>query len=157
MRNDNASDTSQKTKRPSPHAETADARTGKRATQSGLCGDPRAVLPGDATVEELPARTLPAASSLHRRGRPRRLPWAPLAAADAGRAEGSPLRRHRRRPAAPAAADAHGMELAPLSAVEFRPWLSGRPRPLPPRLRHLIGFASCVRCCVEVHTWRQTF
>ena len=109
----------------SPHAETADARTGKRATQSGLCGDPRAVLSGDATVAQLPARLLPAASLLHRRGRPRRVSWAPLAADDGGRAGESAHRGHQGRPAAPATADVHGMELAPLSAVEFRPWMSG--------------------------------
>src|ERR1700731_1433578 len=121
MRNDNASNTSKKIERPSPRSETADARTGKRATQSGLCGDPRAVLPDHRTMAQLPARLLPAASLLHRRGRPRRLPWAPLAADDACRAEDSPHRSHQRRPAAPAAADGHGMEVAPLSAVEFRP------------------------------------
>jgi hypothetical protein len=96
---------------------------GGAASQGRFHGDPQALRRGRTIVGKLPARCVPP-SSLLRRRHPR-LPRAQLAAAVGASTRGGPHRGPQWRAAARAGAVALRMGLAPLSAVEFRPWLSG--------------------------------
>jgi hypothetical protein len=96
---------------------------GGAASQGRFHGDPQALRRGRTIVGKLPARCVPPSSLL--RWRHPRLPRAQLAAAVGASTRGGPQRGRQWRAAARAGAVALRMGLAPIPAVEFRPWLSG--------------------------------
>jgi hypothetical protein len=145
---DSHDQTAQKTGNAGLVLQAPDARGGSRAARISLRGDPPSLRRGRAGVAFLPARPLPASQTLRRRYQA--LPQARVAAAARRAAEGRLRSGRGRRAAPPAAGDAHGMALAPISTLEFRSLNGSAPPMILPNPSPLAGegkndFIHCPR------------